>query len=369
MPRIAKLTTFIFTIVFLLPQTILLGQHSPKKDFILSAETHAGFIIAHRNNLTNVIKGHVFGVELNYVFQTNGCKTWHKEYKFPEVGFCLVHMDLGNPEQLGNMEAIYPYANIRLNKLSNRVALNLRLATGVAYITKPFDRLTNHQNKAIGSHVNAFVNIRFSTTTMLSSAWRLNAGFGLSHASNGAYSSPNLGLNIASINLGLGYHFGNQTCTYIVDTSSLKVKKWQTSIIAVAGIKELETPGGDKHLAYSIQTNVLRGLNYKNSLGAGLEVFYNNATIARWAKDSVEDPSFGDIVQAGAKLSYAYNFHRLAFPIEFGVYIYKKQKTNGVFFHRIGFRYMITDHLVGNFTLLTHFAKADYFEWGLGYRF
>ena len=39
------------------------------------------------------------------------------------------------------------------------------------------------------------------------------------------------------------------------------------------------------------------------------------------------------------------------------------------FFHRIGVRYMLTKHVIANVTLYTHWAKADYFEWGLGYEF
>lgn len=369
MSKTVKLLFSIMMGATLLSTHISKAQRSAKKDFTLSAQTHAGFIIAHRNNMGNLIKGHVFGAELNYIFQTNGCKLWHQEYKYPEIGVCVVHLDLANPEQLGSMEAIYPFTNIRLNKLKHKVSLNLRLATGITYVTKSFDRITNHQNEAIGSHVNAFVNIRLNTTTMLTPSWRIDAGAGLSHASNGSYATPNLGLNIASINLGIGYVFGNKECNYIVDTISPSFKKWQTSIIAVTGIKELEDPGGDKYLAYSLQTNVLRSLNYKNSIGLGIEGFYNNSTKQRWADDSVYTTSFSDIFQAGTKFVYEYHFNRLSFPLELGVYFYKKQHVNGWLFHRIGFRYMLTEHLIANFTLKTHFAKADYFEWGFGYRF
>lgn len=356
-------------IVALLLPAIVNAQNSPKQDFIISSNGHVGYIITHRNNMGNLIKGHVYGVELNYIFRTNGCKTWHQVYKYPELGFCFLHLYLSNPSQLGNMEALYPYTNIRLNKLTKKTAFNLRLATGITYLTKAFDRIENHQNAAIGSHINAFVNLRLSLSRMIAVRWRMDVGVGLTHASNGAYSTPNLGLNIATVNFGMGYVFGNTSCTFISDTSKSTVKKWQTSIIGVVGIKELEDPGGKKYAAGSIQANVLRGLNIKNSLGGGVEVFYNASTKQRWADDSVYTNKASDIVQAGAKLCYAYNFHKLSFPVEFGVYFYKKQAVNGIFFHRIGFRYKVTKHLMANFTLLTHFAKADYFEYGLGYQF
>ena len=50
-------------------------------------------------------------------------------------------------------------------------------------------------------------------------------------------------------------------------------------------------------------------------------------------------------------------------------YICKLFGNNGMFFNRIGLRYMLSKHPIANVTLLTHFAKADYFEWGMGYEF
>src|ERR1019366_7758455 len=369
MHKIKKSLIVIPIIVFLLLPALLKSQNSPKDDFTLSAQGHVGYIMAHRDDMANLIKGHIYGGELNYIFRTNGCKTWHKYYKYPELGFCFLHLYLANPAQLGNLEAIYPYTNIRLNKLSSKTSFNLRLGTGLSYLSKPFDRITNHQNVAIGSHFNAFVNLRLSLSTMLTEAWRLDAGVGLSHASNGAYATPNLGLNMATINLGIGYVFGNKICTYITDTITPHIKKWQTSIFGVAGIKQLAEPGGNEYAAYSLQANLLRGLNYKTSLGGGLEVFYNNATKQIWADGGIYTSKLSDIVQAGAKICYSYNFHRLSLPIEFGMYFYKKQPENGIFFHRIGLRYKINKHIIANVTLLTHWAKADYFEWGLGYQF
>ncbi len=345
------------------------AQNSPGHDFLLSGQGHFGYIISHRNNMANLIKGHIYGAELNYIFRTDGCEPWQQIHKYPEIGVCFLHLYLANPQQLGNLEALYPYLNIRLNKLSRKNSLNLRIGAGLAYLTKAFDRIENHQNGAIGSHFNGFVNLRLSSAIMLSKAWRLDAGLGLTHASNAAMSTPNLGLNMATINLGVAYKFGNKICTLHKDSISPAEKKWQSSIIGVFGIKELENPGGPEYLVYGIQANVYRTLNYKNKLGGGIEMSYNNATKQVWANDAVVTDKFGDIAQVGAKISYSFNINKLSLPVDFGVYIYKKQAFNGLFFHRIGFRYLATKHIIINATLLTHWAKADYFEWGVGYQF
>lgn len=350
-------------------ETPVLSQNKPDKDFILSAQGHYGFIISHRSSMASLIKGHVYGGEINYLFRTNGNKPWQQLYKYPDFGICMFHLDLANPQQLGTLEAIYPYTNLRLNKLNKKINVNLRLGVGLAFVTKPFDRLTNHKNIAIGSHLNGFVNLRLSTSYMLSDAWGINAGVGLTHASNGAAKTPNLGLNMATINLGIGYAFGNRCFEYRKDSIPPCCKVWKISIIGVTGVKELEQPGGRKYMAFGLQTMALRTLNYKNKLGGGIEFTYNNATRTEWLSDSVSNPTFDQMIQIGSKVCYAFVIDKLSLPVEFGVYVYKKQHTNGMFFHRIGLRYMLTKHVIANISLLTHFAKADYFEGGFGYEF
>lgn len=350
------------------PMTVC-AQIYPKKDFIISAEGHYGFIMSHRNNMAHLIKGHIYGGELNYTFRTDGCRPWQQIYKYPEIGLSIFTMYLSNPQQLGNLGALYPFINLRLNKLSSKVNFNLRLGEGLAYITKRFDRINNHKNNVIGSHLNGFVNIRLNASTLLTNTWRLNLGVGLSHASNGAAKTPNLGINMVTVNAGIGYVFGNKCIDVRRDTIVPCPKNWKISLMGISGVKEREVPNGPKYLIFGLQTNIYKTLNYKNKLGGGIEATYNNATKDEWLKDSIPTKKFADILQVSAKFSYAYVINKLSFPVDFGVYFFKRQRTNGQFFHRIGLRYMLTEHLIANLTLLTHWAKADYFEGGIGYEF
>jgi hypothetical protein len=369
MVKIGKMQNIIKMMILLLFSSLSNAQNLPGSDFLLSGEGHFGYIISHRNNMGNLIKGHIYGGEVNYIFRTDGCKNWQQIHKYPEIGVCFLHLYLANPQELGNLEALYPYTNFRLNKPNRKISLNLRLGAGLAYLTKPFDRIENHQNAAIGSHLNGFVNLRLNTNVMFLNLWRVDAGIGLTHASNGAISTPNLGLNIVTVNLGVAYAFGNKNCTFKKDSILPAEKKWTPSIIGVVGLKELENPGGPEYFAYGLQANFYKTINYKNKLGGGLEMAYNNATKQVWINDSVFASSAADIVQAGAKISYSFNMNRLSLPIDFGIYFYKKQAYNGIFFHRVGLRYLVTKHIIANVTLLTHWAKADYFEWGIGYQF
>ena len=68
------------------------------RDFVISAQGHYGYIMSHRNNMSHLIKGHIYGAELNYIFRTDGTKPWQQTHNYPEVGVCLLHMYLANPE-------------------------------------------------------------------------------------------------------------------------------------------------------------------------------------------------------------------------------------------------------------------------------
>jgi hypothetical protein len=360
---------FALSLLFISFSTLTKAQDCPTRDFIISGQGHYGYIISHRNNMSHLIKGHIYGAELNYIFRTCGNKTWQQIHKYPELGVCALHLYLANPKQLGSLEALYPYVNFRLNKLKRSWKLNLRLGLGLGIVTKPFNRVTNYKNNAIGSYLNGFVNLRLGYAIMLSKAWRLDAGIGLTHASNGAIATPNLGLNMATVSLGIGYAVGCKDVVCKKDTIPKCPKTWVPMIVAAIGIRELEQPDGPKYFAYGAQFNLYRTLNYKNRIGPGVELAYNNATRRLYENDSIFNTDYTDILTVGAKIGYEFTFNRISVPVDFGYYLYKKEPTFGKVFHRVGFRYMINKHLMANVTLLTHWARADYFEWGIGYVF
>ncbi|MCX6296376.1 MAG: acyloxyacyl hydrolase [Bacteroidetes bacterium] len=358
----------IYAILIILIPNNCSAQDSPGKDFILTVDGHYGFIISHRGSIVHMITGHIGGGELTYLFRTCGKKPWQALHRYPEFGVSAMHLYMGNPSVIGNLDAIYPYMNLRMNSMNRKFKLYLRLGVGLAHMSKPFDRITNHKNNAIGSYINAFVNIRLGSSYMLSPSWRLDAGIGLTHASNGATKTPNLGLNMATLNFGLGYVFGNKKMEMKNDSVLPKItNRWHPSIIGVFGLKEMEHPLGNKYMAYALSANLYYTVSHKNKFGTGVEFVYSNGTRKRLESDSVSTKKIKDVLKIGAKFGYSFNIDRLSIPIDFGMYFYQNSDLSEKFFHRIGLRYMVTKHLIANLSLYTHWAKADYFEFGLGY--
>jgi hypothetical protein len=76
-----------------------------------------------------------------------------------------------------------------------------------------------------------------------------------------------------------------------------------------------------------------------------------------------------DIFQIGGYLGYAIPMNHLRFVIGMGYYIHDKFDADDELYHRLGMRYTFDNGLLLNFVLKTHWAKADYIEFGVGYNF
>jgi hypothetical protein len=50
-----------------------------------------------------------------------------------------------------------------------------------------------------------------------------------------------------------------------------------------------------------------------------------------------------------------------------GTYLYSNYKGNGFIYHGLGIKYKLSNQLSTAVILKTHYAKADYFLWGINY--
>ena len=338
----------------------------------VSVNTHYGFVIAHNENMLYLIQGHAPGAEVNIFKTTSGKKQWQRAYNYPEIGVSAFYIYLSNPKELGFGISVNPYINFPLIK-RKRFSLKFKATVfSAGYLSKTFDPVTNFKNGAIGSHINGFVNLRLNAHYNLTDNYRIEYGLGLSHFSNGAFKMPNLGINIPTLNLGLGYRISeNKSKKIISDTSSIHLPKSKFQVVCYAGgfKAEVQPPIGNRYAAFTVSTSVdyLRSQKHRFILGA--ELGYNGGNIKRLDEGVVVNKK-SDLLERGIKLGYALRIGSLELPLEFG-YTFNTlcKKSNSVYFSRIGMRYYCSNNLVVNFTLKTHWAVADYWEFGAGYVF
>lgn len=345
------------------------AQQGDRSDFYLRGAYNFGFILQHRNNMGQLVNGFINGFEANFIKPTSGDHLWHYENNFPERGVGFTFFNLDNPQQLGNLYAVYAFYEIPLKEIPKPFRLHMRLAPGLSYTPVYFDPIINHKNNVISSPISAYINFKWFFEWNINKHLRFEAGLNFSHASNGRSTVPNLGINMVALNSGFVYKFLSPEKHPImkVDSSTRRIAKNELLAWFTLGMNQVEVLGKE-YIAQNYSLTWYHNLRHTHKMGAGLEVSYNPANLYFLKTDSVKMSSNLENTQVGIKLAYSYNAGRLSFPVEMGYYLYTKYTDDGAFFHRIGMRYYLKNNFVLVATLKTHWAVANYFEFGAGYR-
>lgn len=359
---IFKYRLFLFFILFF---KIGLAQDSIPK-FGFSTTFHHGFITPHKPLVNEIIKGHTQILELSFFKNTSGNRQWEQYFNHPQVGVSAFLINTGNQESLGNAYGILPFVEFPLNNW--KIKWHLKFGFGLGYIEKPFNRIDNFKNLAIGSHLNALI--------FANSLWKipisnqLNSSFGLSltHFSNGSLKRPNLGINLFSANLGIGYSFGSKNQKVAFNNLN-KEKKWDTYAALSMGVKEIPPIGGDKYMVYSFVFQKVKTITNKSGFGFGSDVFYNTSLEPLIIRVQNEDKGLIGNVRFGLHGAYELSLAKLALQLQVGTYLYSAYKDNGNIYSKLNSRYFLTDKLYLNLSLKTHYAVADFIEYGIGYKF
>ena len=344
------------------------AQLSGPKD--VQVKMHYGYLMAHRSVMQHLVQGHVSGFEINLEKQVIGTRDFERLFARTNWGLGLTFLDLGNKEQLGSAITPFTYLNFPLLKKSN--ALTLRLGAGPGFITKPFDNIENHKNIAIGSVLNINANITLEGKFEVNN-FTFGGGLTFNHFSNGSFTVPNLGINIPSLNLSVAYLINKKHSEGSPNFDLPPIKKdttWKLDIIATTGIKEVYPINDNKYVVGNLYLWASKMFGYKSGFVGGLDFMFN-PSIRKTYQDAVENPSnIGvSVFRPGAIAGYQFRYNKLELSIHLGAYLWSVYNAQGPMYHRIGGRYAYKNGLMWNFSLKTHYAKADYFEFGLGYRF
>lgn len=359
----------LFTYILLVYSFILFAQDDTSNSFPNSIEiqTGYGFIAKHSNILDYYITGHVPNINVNFGKQVNGNKHWHKLYNYPEIGLGYYFAYLNN-EHLGSAHAVYSYIKLNLFTKTKRIKPSFDFAIGLTYITTPFDIESNYQNRVIGTHFNAYFKAGFGFDYKLNDKIILNSVIGINHYSNAKIKTPNLGINVININVGLKYII-KPTEIIEKEYTNTDLKKNEFLIVYGSGIKATPKPLNKRYYASSLVLDYYYRINQKSKFGFGIDGFYDGSLNYYNSGDTVCGVKhWSDDFLLGTHLSYALIFNKVSYNLQLGYYLHDRLNINGEIYSRIGFRTYITKRLLINLTLKTHFAKADLLEIGLGYK-
>ncbi len=343
-------------------------EMKPKKTvhpFFIEPKFHYGFIIPHSSSMRSAVPHHFMMYDLTVNFPTYGCNDAEKAYNYPIYGLTYLFSTLGNPKNFGSLNAIEAHVTFPLVR-REKFLFTYRIGPGIGYIAKPFDRLENYKNTAIGSTFNMSVMMMFEIRQQLSKRLTFASGIAFTHFSNGAYTIPNLGINIPTVHASLIYLVGQEREKACRD-SLKKPKKFNYFVMTNIGAKEIYPIGVGRFPVYNVSFNVSRITGHKSAWGLMLEYTYNSALVDEYRQMNQPLKNNLEISRLGLFASYEQRVHRTSIVMGMGGYLISKWKEDGLFYHRLGLRYYAKNGWILNWSLKTHFAVADCFEFGVGY--
>jgi hypothetical protein len=404
------------TTILCLSVLLFVASHAQtQRSYELKAEYIYGNILKHTKHLENLVKGPVTGGEIAIEWQTMGEKSWNQFLGFPKVGIGAVYMNLSNPDTLGNVFALYPYINLPLLR-TKFINLYIKPGAGISYLNKTFRSATayypsgeinfNRSNAAIGSHLNVYFAGSVNFEMPLAKGLSLTGEYGWNHVSNGSVIQPNSGINMLNSFIGIKYcpDYKNSVSPVRKNIADIP-KKFSTEFILSGGIRQLYYKDNRFFPIGAITIAEFYPVTNSYRMGLGVDAFYdgvygevNSSAIAtenetKYKFTYLTEDKLSNKFRAGISWQHEMMIGRLTAGFHFGVYLYDPiknlepynaasngsqnkpiiypydiEKENGWLYTRASLKYALDKHLFLSIELKTHLQKAEFIEWGLGYR-
>lgn len=402
--RINKAIVYVFVsiFVFLAAQDFVSAQNKENKLRNVGIGISGGYgVVAHSNNFVKGINAdnkkieYMAPMSLKITKEIDGSEPWQYYYNGLYYGVGLFHGIFNYSENLGNPFAIYGILGFRFLN-AGWFSLKAEMAVGFSGIWDAYDEKDRY-NIAIGTPIESYIHAGLEAGVSFSKHFQGNIGASFIHFSNGNMRQPNKGINALCPTIGLTYfpdelvHFSKaDRRNYFEQHGKEKFKGfWQSEFnvnFARKGIYVFydhplqdgtmkEDTARDAYFIMDLQARFARKLARNHALGIGADLSYNqsigrNSEAYYYPGNRKDDLDFGHHLTFSLFASYEYNIHRFSLLFEPGFYVYKhKDGYLPNTFERIALRYELYKGIFAQLGIRAYdFRKADYIEWGVGYR-
>jgi hypothetical protein len=344
-------------------------NNSLTKGLHVEADYGYGFVMPHHKSIEYFLQDHIQTFDVKISKASFGNKYWNQLYRYPYAGVGYYRSNLGNNEIYGYANAIYSFIKVPFLGASHKINLSYQMSFGASYLTKHFDIEENYENLAIGSHLNIFIGLSLQSSIPLSKRLALTNGIRVTHFSNGITKAPNKGLNIFTGSVGLIYQINPIAPEKIIKKLPEVDSKNEYSVVYAAGIKANSRYEDESYFVSSVIFDFNRNYSPKGRWLAGIDLFYDASNIEFSDKTEKSNVVNSDLYQLGIHAGHDLVFGKFAIVLNIGGYIYTPVETLAPIYSRTGIRYRINNKIITNITLKSHWAKASFIEWGVGYVF
>jgi hypothetical protein len=342
-----------------------------KNIFSIDANYFYGTILEHNPDISHLITDHPTGYILSYNKKTFGLKDWESSYNYPDWGFSFIHQDMKN-EHLGENYSLYAHFNFYFLKRN----LMFRIGQGIAYTTKPYDKVENFTNNAYGSDLlsTTFVMLNYKKENVYK-GFGFQAGISIIHYSNANVKAPNTSTNTFAFNIGANYVLDAENQPdYIAPTTDNKfTQKLKYNLVFRTGINESDVINTGQFPFYIVSAYADKRINRKSAIQFGTDVFFSKFLKELIYYYSVAFPEYDvtgeeDWKRIGVFVGHELFINKMSLITQLGYYVYYPYDFEGKVYNRVGLKRYFGDTVFGAITLKSHGAKAEAVEFGIGVR-
>ncbi len=340
---------------------------------------HTGAHMYTGQSLGEAVETGYGSFEVRFGWQQTDPDHWSKSYGFSSYGIGWYTGFLGDPDIFGTPNALFGFINFPIGKPGKRNTFQISPAIGVTYNLIPFNEESNPTNDAIGFKMSVYLNMNFGFEYIINRDLDLLYGVDYTHFSNGRLYTPNHGLDMFGLNLGLRYMYNADQRKfdkdiYTEDLLQSRFKRYpgipntkiNYSFINVYGaagtVQNSEDAGTSKrYVTFSGVADYQYVFSNMHAATVGLDLFYDESL-------KTEYPANSDRILLAAHAGYDFMFADFTFRAQVGTYLTDNRGKGNVFV-RAALQYAITDWMYAQAGLKTrNGARADWIEWGIGFK-
>ncbi len=356
------------------------GSENTGRFRTLQLAVHSGAHLYSGKTLTSKIESGYGAIEGRFGWQSSDKDIWGIS-GYPTYGVGFYAGFIGDPEVFGNPNALYGFIDFPISSSSRKNVFSISPALGLTYNLKPFDAETNPLNDAIGARFAVYFNLDFGWSYKWTREMDITYGIDFTHFSNGRSFTPNYGLNMFGLNLGLRYHYNadqhkvdkGMYPTELLEARYKRAEKapnaklednQSINLYLAAGTVQTEAGAGtDKRYAtYSIVLEYQHKFNSMHSVSGGVDYLVDNSVAETYPEGG------GKTGMMAVHAGYDFMFWRFTIPLHIGANI-TDSLDKGALFMRPAIRYDLNKWAYAQVGLKTkNGATADWIDFGVGFR-
>lgn len=379
-----QLIRFLF-IVFIFGIQTIWGQSRDadnQRYRYVSTRWHTGEHLYTGGETTEALLNHGYGaVEIKLGWQTTQKHEWARYLSYPSYGVGFYVGTVGDPAIFGRPRGLFSFVNFPITDDRERNVFNIEPSLGLTYLAKAFDKEKNPHNDAIGARLSVYFSLRFGYNYKINRDLDLEYGVDFTHFSNGRTFTPNHGLNMIGVHIGMKYNYNRDQMKVNKDLYKLdsllpirylrpdKLPSYKVdsphsvNVYAAAGTVQTDADAGlsRRYTTFSGVMDYQYEINNIHQITAGMDYFYDGSLDQDFPDDSKKWHHIG------VHLGYGFAFYKFTVIGQIGTYL-NANPTKSKVFIRPALRYSIGKKTFLQLGLKTNGGAADWVELGVGFR-